>query len=59
MSLDQFRLLAENVPVMCWLADAAGYDLLVQQALVRVHRRDPKEMKGWGWQSVHDPLTVA
>ena len=27
----------------------------VQPPAVRVHRHDPEQMEGWGWQSVHDP----
>ena len=23
--LEEFRLLADNMPVMCWIADATGY----------------------------------
>jgi PAS domain S-box-containing protein len=58
MSLDQFRLLAENVPVMCWLADVTGHIFWYNRRWYDYTGATPEEMEGWGWQSVHDPLTL-
>ncbi len=54
----QFRLLAENLPVMCWLADPAGQILWYNRRWYEFTGATPGEMKGWGWQAVHDPATV-
>ncbi len=35
---DRFRTLADNIPQLAWMADPAGRILLVQSALVRLHR---------------------
>jgi PAS domain S-box-containing protein len=53
-----FRVLAENIPTLCWIANGDGY-------IVWYHRRwhdycgsTPAEMAGWGWQSVNDPVRL-
>ena len=53
-----FRVLAENIPTLCWIANGDGY-------IVWYHRRwhdycgsTPAEMEGWGWQSFHDPVRL-
>jgi PAS domain S-box-containing protein len=57
-TLDQFRLLAENVPVICWLADATGHTFWYNRRWYEYTGTTPAEIEGWGWQSVHDPLTL-
>ena len=37
-----FRHLADTIPQLAWIADGDGRDLLVQPALVRLHRHDPR-----------------
>ena len=37
-SEEQFRMLADSIPQLVWMADADRLDLLVQPALVRIHR---------------------
>lgn len=50
-----FRVFADHLPTLCWIADADG-------SLIWYNRRwhdycgtTPAEMEGWGWTSVHDP----
>ncbi|PTS81564.1 hybrid sensor histidine kinase/response regulator [Sphingomonas sp. HMWF008] len=54
----ELRLLAENLPALCWIADGDG-------AIGWYNRRwhdycgsTPEEMSGWGWQTVHDPAIL-
>ncbi|GGA42129.1 hybrid sensor histidine kinase/response regulator [Sphingomonas psychrolutea] len=54
----ELRLLAENLPALCWIADGAG-------AIGWYNRRwhdycgsTPEAMSGWGWQVVHDPAIL-
>jgi PAS domain S-box-containing protein len=51
----EFRLLADYMPVMCWIADASGYIYWYNRRWYEYTGTTPAEMKGWGWQSVHDP----
>jgi len=37
---NEFRKLADNIPMLCWIADAQGYNRLVQPSLVRIYRQD-------------------
>ena len=53
-----FRVLADQLPVLCWIADPDG-------AIVWYNRRwydycgtTAAEMEGWGWTSVHDPAVL-
>ncbi|MGA2045773.1 MAG: PAS domain-containing protein [Roseiarcus sp.] len=54
----QFRELAENIPTLCWIADAEGYILWYNRRWYDYTGKTPSEMEGWGWQSVHDPKTL-
>lgn len=54
---EQFRLLADNMPVMCWIADATGYIQWYNRRWHEYTGTTAAQMKGWGWQSVHDPRT--
>jgi PAS domain S-box-containing protein len=58
MSPDQFRLVAENMPVMCWLADATGHIFWYNRRWYEFSGTSPAEMEGWGWQALHDPVTL-
>jgi len=53
-----FRKLAENIPTLCWIADATGYNLWYNRRWYEYTGTTPAEMEGWGWQSVHDPKTL-
>lgn len=51
----QFRLLAENIPILCWMANADGYIFWYNRRWHEYCGTTPEEMEGWGWQSVHEP----
>jgi PAS domain S-box-containing protein len=51
---EQFRLLANNIPTLCWIARADGYIVWYNRRWHEYCGTTPEEMEGWGWQSVHD-----
>lgn len=51
----EFRLLAENIPTLCWIANGDGYIVWYNRRWHEYCGTTPEEMEGWGWQSVHDP----
>jgi two-component system, sensor histidine kinase PdtaS len=51
----QFQLLAENIPTLCWMANADGYIFWYNRRWHDYCGSTPEQMAGWGWQSVHDP----
>lgn len=55
MTDDQFRLLAENIPTLCWIANGDGYIVWYNRRWHEYCGTTAEEMEGWGWQSVHDP----
>ena len=56
-SLDDsaFRMLADNIPTLCWLARGDGYIVWYNRRWHEYCGTTPEQMEGWGWQSVHDP----
>jgi PAS domain S-box-containing protein len=54
-----FRLLAENIPALCWIADASGYITWYNPRWYEYTGTSPAQMEGWGWQSVHEPRSLA
>jgi PAS domain S-box-containing protein len=52
---DEFRLLADNLPILCWIANGDGYIVWYNRRWHEYTGTTPAEMEGWGWQSVHDP----
>ena len=50
-----FRALADNIPQLAWMADADGAIFWYNQRWFDYTGTTFEEMKGWGWQSVHDP----
>jgi PAS domain S-box-containing protein len=50
----EFRRLAENIPILCWIADPQVYILWYNAKWYEYTGTTPKEMEGWGWQAVHD-----
>jgi PAS domain S-box-containing protein len=54
-----FRRLAENIPALCWIADASGYISWYNPRWYQYTGTTPAQMEGWGWQSVHDPRNLA
>ena len=51
----RFRALAENIPILCWMAKPDGYIYWYNSRWYEYTGTKPKQMEGWGWQSVHDP----
>jgi PAS domain S-box-containing protein len=55
----EFRKLADNIPTLCWIADAQGYIVWYNRRWYEYTGKTAAEMEGWGWQSVHDPRNLA
>lgn len=51
----QFRGLAEALPTLCWMAYGDGQIFWYNSRWHEYTGTTPKQMEGWGWQSVHDP----
>ena len=51
----EFRLLADNIPTLCWVANGDGYIVWYNRRWHEYCGTSAEEMEGWGWQSVHDP----
>lgn len=54
----EFRALAENLPILCWIARSDGYIVWYNSRWHSYCGTTPEQMQGWGWQSVHDPAQV-
>lgn len=53
---DQFtRDIADNLPVLSWMANPDGYIVWYNKRWYEYTGTVASEMEGWGWQSVHDP----
>lgn len=57
-SEQQFRILAESIPHLAWMADATGSIFWYNRRWYEYTGKTPEEMKGWGWKSVHDPAVL-
>ncbi len=53
--VDDFRMLAENIPNLCWIARADGHIFWYNRRWHDYCGSTPAAMEGWGWQSVHHP----
>ncbi len=51
----QFRMLADNIPNLAWMADAEGFIYWYNKKWYEYTGTTLADMEGWGWQSVHDP----
>ncbi|MBA3986651.1 MAG: PAS domain S-box protein, partial [Flavobacteriales bacterium] len=54
-SEERFRILADNIPNLSWMADADGNIFWYNQKWYDYTGTTLADMEGWGWQSVHDP----
>jgi PAS domain S-box-containing protein len=54
-SAEDFELIANNLPVLCWIARNDGYIYWYNRRWHNYCGSTPQAMEGWGWQSVHDP----
>jgi PAS domain S-box-containing protein len=51
----QFRTLADSIPQLAWMADAAGSIFWYNQRWFEYTGASPEDMQGWGWKAVHHP----
>jgi PAS domain S-box-containing protein len=56
--LNDFIALAENMPALAWMADSAGWIFWYNPQWYKYTGTSPEDMKGWGWQAVHDPVAL-
>ncbi|CAM5774743.1 hypothetical protein LMIY3S_04675 [Labrys miyagiensis] len=49
-----FRTLAENIPILCWMAAAHGGIYWYNKRWYDYTGCTLEQMRGWGWRSVHD-----
>jgi PAS domain S-box-containing protein len=49
----QFRALAESIPQLAWMADAAGSIYWYNRRWYDYTGTTLEEMRGWGWRAVH------
>jgi PAS domain S-box-containing protein len=54
----EFRLLADAIPALCWIARGDGYIYWYNRRWHDYCGSTPESLEGWGWQSVHDPLEL-
>ncbi|WP_284351415.1 PAS domain-containing sensor histidine kinase [Roseisolibacter agri] len=54
-----FRALANSIPQLAWMADAAGWIFWYNERWHEYTGTTLAEMEGWGWQKVHHPAHVA
>ncbi len=54
-SEQKFATLVDAVPQLVWMAEADGSIFWYNQNWFEYTGTTPKDMEGWGWQSVHDP----
>jgi PAS domain S-box-containing protein len=51
----RFQTLANGISQLAWMAEADGFVFWYNQRWYEYTGRTLEEMKGWGWQSCHDP----
>ena len=51
----EFHLLADSIPELCWMARGDGHVFWYNARWYEYTGTTPKQMEGWGWQSVHEP----
>ena len=57
-SEEQFKVLANAIPQLVWMADTDGGIFWYNQRWFDYTGTTLKDMEGWGWQSVHDPAVL-
>jgi PAS domain S-box-containing protein len=57
-SEERLRTLADNIPLLCWMAEPNGHVFWYNQRWHEYTGLFPKEIEGWGWQAVHDPAEL-
>ncbi len=54
----ELRKIANSIPQLAWMADADGQVAWYNQRWFEYSGTTFEQMKGWGWQSVHDPAIL-
>lgn len=54
-SEERFRLLADNISQLAWIADAQGWIFWYNKRWFDYTGTTLEQMEGWGWQAVHHP----
>ena len=54
-SEDKFRIMADNIPTLCWMANEDGWIYWYNLRWYEYTGATPEQMEGWGWQAVHHP----
>jgi PAS domain S-box-containing protein len=57
-SEEDFRTMANAMPQLAWMANPDGWIYWYNEGWYKYTGTTPKEMEGWGWQSVHDPVEL-
>ena len=57
-SEDRFRTMAESIPQLAWMAKPDGHIFWYNRRWYDYTGTTLEQMKGWGWQSVHDPVEL-
>jgi PAS domain S-box-containing protein len=57
-SEERFRTMANAMPQLAWIANADGWIHWYNRRWYEYTGTTPEQMKGWGWQSVHDPAEL-
>jgi PAS domain S-box-containing protein len=52
---ERFRTMADSLPQLAWIAKADGFIYWYNRRWFEYTGTTPRQMEGWGWQSVHDP----
>src|ERR1700722_13568056 len=55
---EEFSALADNLPLLCWIAYADGHIFWYNLRWFEYTGASPVSVKGWGWESMHDPQSV-
>lgn len=53
------QIVAQNIPVLCWMADPKGALQWCNQAWYDYTGQSPDQAKGWGWREVQEPTAMA
>ncbi len=54
----KFRMLANAIPQLAWIARADGHIFWYNDRWYAYTGTTPQQMRGWGWQQVHDPAVL-
>jgi PAS domain S-box-containing protein len=52
---ERFRVMVNSIPQLAWMARPDGWIYWYNERWFEYTGTTPRQMEGWGWQSVHDP----